>query len=641
MEKKSTCIEVFAKGEKVGAPLAVVFLTAGIAITISVFHLFAGAFVGIEPRSQRIFCLALILSAAVFYYPTGRKSWKDPIGPHFFYDCICLFLIAATCVYAFWDAGNMQLRIGRPSIVDVVAGTVTIFLVLDGCRRSLGWPLVVLSLILLLNTLFAKHFPGIFPGFGYSWKRLIETVYVQDGGIYGVVMRMMTNYLVLFYVFAAFLNRTGIGSIFQDLSFSLTGHFTGGPAKAAIVASALFGSISGSPTGDVAATGSFTIPTMKRLGYPPAWAAAIEGAASTGGAITPPIMGATVFLMAEFLGVSFLWICGCAVIPCVLYYAGVFVQTHFEALKLGLRGLDKNEIPRLLPAVLGGWPVYLVIAILIILLMYGFGLPGAIFYTVIIAFVAAMLSKRTRQTPLDILASLEEGGKLCASIGAPLAAAGIIVGIVNTSGLIDTFTYMLMDLARGHVTIVLMVCAFVSLILGMGLPALVVYVTAYVLIIPVIVKLGVLPIAANLFAYYWAVIHAITPPFAPATFVACGIAGAPFFKTGFISMKLAIVAYVIPFAFVYNSALLLQGNLFQIVLSICVAFIGIFTLSGGIVGRWILSETNLNWFYRSWLVLSGGLLIIPGIYVNLIGGVLLVLYVLSLGVFQFNPGKSL
>ena len=607
-EATSTPMECLVKGEKVGIPRALVVLAAGIPVLIILFQLFSGWYTSIDPRLQRMFVCYLLVLGAFALYPLGRKHWSDPLGWPFGIDALCMLITCALGFYAFWDGGAMLERIGRPSSSDMFAGTLTIILVLEACRRTIGWALPIVCIIFLLQNLFGEQLPGPLYGPSFSWQRLIETLYVQDLGIFGVVMRIMVNYLILFYMFAAFMRLSGAGEMFTNLALAVAGRYTGGPAKAAIVASCLFGTVSGSPVSDVAATGSFNIPMMKKLGYNPEWAGAVEAVACSGAAFTPPIMGATTFIMAEFLGVSYLKVCIAAIIPCLLYYTALFTQVHYEAVKLKLKGLPKEQLPTVRSALLNGWPLWLIIILLLFLLTRGYGLAYIAFYVVIALFVVSFFKKKTRPNPQVLAMAFEDGGRMAIFIGCALAAAGIIIGTMIQSGFGEALANMIVTYSGGSILLALIICAIVSMLLGLPLPVVIVYITVYVAAVPALIKMGIAPMAAHFFCYLWAVVGDLTPPFAPAVFAASGVAGSHVMKTAWIAMRLGIAAYLVPFAFALSPALVGQAPLYEVLWMGVAAVVGFLFLGSGLSGYFLRRLTVLQ---RVLFLLGGTLLFLP------------------------------
>jgi TRAP transporter 4TM/12TM fusion protein len=420
----------------------------------------------------------------------------------------------------------------------------------------MGILLVLLALVFVAYLFVGPWMPGILQHGGFSFKRVIEHMYVGTEGIFGIAVGVSAAYVYLFILFGAFLNKSGTTKLFANLALAMAGHTPGGPAKVGVIASGLMGTIQGSSAANVAATGMFTIPLMKSLGFRPHFAAAVEAVASTGGMFLPPVMGSSAFIMAEYLNVSYGYVAAGAILPALLYYAAVYYQVHLRAKKEGLSGIPRSRLPALRGVLLDYGHLFLPIVILITMLVMQYTALFAAFFSIISVVIISGLRKHTRMSLHDIIGALELGAKNTISTAIACATVGFVVGSVGLSGLGLLFTQAVVNLAQGMLLPTLLLAAAASLFLSMGLPTTSVYIIAATLVAPALIEVGVTPLAAHLFCYYWGGVSAITPPVALAAYVGAGIAGANLMKTGFTAMKLGIAAYLVPFYYVYWPSLL-------------------------------------------------------------------------------------
>jgi TRAP transporter 4TM/12TM fusion protein len=486
-------------------------------------------------------------------------------------------------------------------------------------RRTTGWALPIIIVLIVLMTIFQKFLPGLLYGRGYPLDRLLYSTYVGNAGIFGLPLGIAANIVIVFLIFGALMDRAGASRWFMDIALALTGWSRGGPAKAAVVASAMFGSISGSPSGNSATTGIFTIPMMKKIGYTPAFAAAVEAVASTGGIILPPVMGAIAFIMAEWIEVSYATVVVSAAVPAVLYFLIVFVSVHLQAQLDGIEALPREELPKLWPSFLRGWYYLIPMAALIYFLVIKSLPPGmAGIYTCGFVVVASFLSKNRDHwlTPANIIRAFDEGTRRWITVASITAAVGIMIGALELSGVGIKVSRFIVDLAGGDLTLTLLFVGIVSLIVGMGLDATPAYITLATLMAPALIRLGVPDIAAHLFVIYWGLASFYTPPTCIAVYVTSGIAGSKVWATGWEAVRLGIAAFLIPFAFVFNPGLLLKGSVVEIVMAVATALIGASLLAAGIRGYAI---GLLNIVQRLILIGGGLLLIAPGFKLPLIG----------------------
>ncbi|SFM46357.1 TRAP transporter permease [Thermodesulforhabdus norvegica] len=565
------------KGSLTGVSLG--YVISALAVALSIYHLYIAYAGAVEAHAFRSTHLAFVMVLCFLTRPLRRKSWSEPVNIWFFVDLILIMLVVAVQVYTLWDLDAFILRRGDLTDWDLIMGTVMIFLLLEATRRAVGWAMVIIALFFLVQTVFSDHFFGVFYGPPNSWFNVVDYLFMRENGIYGIPLMVMATYIFLFILFGALLVRSGAGRFFINVALALTGRTVGGPAKASIVSSCLMASISGSAVANVVTTGSFTIPLMERIGYRPYFAAAVEACASSGGQIMPPVMGAAAFIIAEFLNMPYLKVAVASLFPALIYFFSIFVMVHFEARKRNLPTLKEDELPDLKYELKRGGHLFISILVIILLLVFGYTPMFSAFWAIVSIFVLSFLRRETRMTPLDIVSALEEGARAAVPVSVACAAAGIIIGCVFVSGLGLKFTNALVTIAGGKLWVTLILTMFASLILGMGLTTTAVYITLAALVVPAVVKMGVEPIAAHLFAFYFGLVSAITPPVALASFAAAGVAKANPMQTGFHSVRLGIAKYILPFVFVYNPGLVMVGKWYNIVLSIIGGFLGIYALT--------------------------------------------------------------
>jgi TRAP transporter 4TM/12TM fusion protein len=515
--------------------------------------------------------------------------------------------------------------------MDLYVGGIAILLVLEAARRVVGLPIAIIASLFLLYTYFGPHMPGFLEHRGSGVTRIIGHTYYTLEGILGTPLAVSSTFIFLFVLFGAFLEKTGVGEYFNDLSLVIAGRRIGGPAKVAVFSSALQGTISGSSVANVVTSGAFTIPMMKRLGYRPEFAGAVEASSSTGGQIMPPIMGAAAFLMAEFIGVPYMEIVKAAALPALLYFTGIWIITHFEAKRLGLRGLSKEEIPDKKEVLKKS---YLLLPILIIIgaLMTNMSAERAAIIGIVSTVVVGAFRKETRMSFADILEALASGARVSLGIIAATACAGIIVGTVTLTGIGLKLANGLIDLSGGNLFLTLFFTMIASLILGMGTPTTANYIITSTVAAPSLIQLGVPEIAAHMFTFYFGIVADITPPVALAAFAAAGIAKSKPMRTGVESTRLAIAAFMAPYIFVVSPALLLiDTTFFGAIWVMITSILGMIGVGAGLIGHWM---TKMNPLERIIAVVGGVCAVIPGATTDIIG-----LALLAAG-FAFSLMKS-
>lgn len=591
-------------------------LICGLALAAALYGLAIAYYQPPESMAHRSIFLTLMLVLCFLVFPLSKKPISQGLTWHYVIDWICIALAIAIHFYVTHDLIGFDMRAGIPSRTDVIMGTVLIALVLEASRRTIGWTLVLVAGFFIAHAVYADYFYGIFFGPPTSWRLLISTLFLRQHGVYGVPIEVMSTYVILFILFGSLLLKSGAGDFFTRLAFALTGRQTGGPAKAAVVSSALMGTVSGSSIANVVTTGTFTIPLMKRLGYNATTAGAVEAVASTGGMILPPVMGAVAFLMAQFLGVHYFEVAKAALIPALLYYIAVYMFVHFEAQRLNLGGLAAEELPRTKDVLREGGHLLLPLLLIVFMLMLGRSVMAVGFWGIISVIVIGMLRPDTRFNGYTLLNALVEGVRPAVGIAMACATAGLIVGAVFASGVGMKFALSLVDLAGNSLFLTLLLTAVACIVLGMAIAASAVYVTGVALMIPALTNLGVDPMAANLFVVYYSVISVITPPVAVAAFAAAGVAKAPPMATGWQAFRIGLVAYIVPFLFVYHPTLLMQGEWYEILRAFVTGSIGAILLAGALVG-WLIRKASL--LERGLLLVAALLLMDPVASRDLLG----------------------
>lgn len=579
-------------------------------LAFSLFQLYTAIFGVFTAQIQRTVHLGFALSLIFLLFPANRKKRQKGKLQIAWYDGILALLSIG--VGAYWPLffEDLVMSVGILTTLDFIVGILAILLVLEATRRAVGLPIMIIAVIFGLYGLFGQYMPGFLAHRGLSLDRFVQTMFFTTEGILGTPLAVSSTYIFLFLLFGSFLIRTGVGQYFNDLSIAIAGRSIGGPAKVAIFSSALQGTISGSSVANVVTSGAFTIPMMKKLGYKKEFAGAVEASASTGGQLMPPVMGAAAFLMVEFIGngITYWDIAKAAAIPAVLYFAGIWIMTHFEAKRLGLRGLTKEEMPSR-KEVFG--KIYLLIPIvaIIVLLMSNMTVTHAALYSILISIIVGFINRDVRMKFMDIIYALVDGARTALSVAAATAAAGIIVGIVTKTGLGLKLANGLIELSGGYLIPTLMLTMVASLILGMGSPTTANYVITSTIAAPAIILLGVPDLSAHLFVFYFGIVADITPPVALAAFAAAGVSGGEPLRTGIESTKLAIAAFIIPYIFVLSpSLLMIDTTWLEVVWVVLTAMLGMIAIGAGVIGYWM---RGMYWFERIIAVVVGFLLIYP------------------------------
>jgi TRAP transporter 4TM/12TM fusion protein len=550
--------------------------------------------------------LALALASIFIVVKANPKESGDHV-PWYDWLFATAGLIVGLYVTIFYPTIAYRLAVLTPE--RIILGALAVLLVLEATRRVAGGTLAWVALACVLYAKFGYLFPGLLYTKGSSWARIASYLYLDSGGILGVPLDVAASILVAFIFFGQALYAVSGDKFLIDLALVAMGRYRGGPAKVSIVSSALFGMVSGSAVANVAVNGAISIPMMKRTGYAAHMAAAIEAVASTGGQIMPPVMGAAAFLIAEFLNITYGQVALAATLPACLYYLALFVQVDLEAAKHGLAGLPTHEIPKFRDVMRRGWIFLIPLAILIYALMiedWDAGKSGMA--AVIGVFVVGALQKETRPTLQGILQSIQETGRTMLDIAAITALAGLAIGTLQLSGIAFKLSLLLVTISGGHALLLLVLTALGCLFLGLPLPTTVVYIMLAVLAGPALVQVGILPLAAHLFLFYFGMISLITPPDCLPVYVAAAIAKANFWKTGWVGMRLGIAAYVVPFVFAFHPALILVGTVWEIISAAITASLGVFLLAAGCAGY---LYRPLAWWKCAALWFAAILLLIP------------------------------
>jgi TRAP transporter 4TM/12TM fusion protein len=526
--------------------------------------------------------LGLALFATFLLIPVTSGAERNHVP---WYDAIAAAVGIAVGLYVFFEYPAMVDTLGEITQQRVVLGCITILLLAEATRRLVGWPLVIIASTFLFYGLFAYIFPGDFYGRGWSVSRLSTYLYLDANGIFGQALQVGARIVLVFVLFGEVLQAVGGAAFLSDFALALMGRFRGGQAKIAIVSSSLFGNISGSAVANVVVDGAFTIPMMKKAGYAPPVAAAVEAVASTGGQIMPPVMGAAAFLIAEYLAIPYAQVALAALVPAILYYVTLFIQVDLLAARNGIQGLPRTELPRLLPVMRrsAGFVVPLTVLIVLMFVMHR-RTEEAGLLAAMVALLVGFLTPGTHIGPRKLLGILTHAGRGMLEIAAITGLAGVVIGILQLTGLGFTLTFTLLNLGQSSAILLLILTAIVSIVLGMGMPTTAVYVLLAVLVAPGLAKLGILPIAAHLFIFYFGMLSMVTPPVCLASYAAASIGKTDPVRTGWEAMRLCIIAYVVPFLFVFSPSLLLIGHWHVVTLSIVTAVAGAILLGVGVVG---------------------------------------------------------
>ncbi|WP_137127886.1 TRAP transporter permease [Roseomonas sp. HF4] len=601
-------------------------------VALSAFHYYTAGFGILTEHWHKSIHLAAVLGLIFIMFPT-RLDGLPRIGGVPVHDWLLALLVAAACFYLPIVFDELTFRIGMPNSWDMVMGTVMIVLVLEATRRAMGWVLPAIVVIFILYGLFGNHLSGVLAHPGSNWEGFLSHVYLTQEGIFGIPVKVVATFVFHFVLFGVLATRMGLGQFFIDIASIIAGRYAGGPAKVAVVSSALFGSISGSSIANTVTTGSLTIPAMKRIGYKPHFAGAVEAAASAGGQITPPIMGAAAFVMIEFLEISLTTLLIAAAVPAAMHFWGVFVQVHFEAKRLGLRGLDEDEIPKLWPTIRDGWPTVIPLVLLVYVIVQGYTPYLAAFTGISACIVVGFLNPRNRLTIKDLWDAFDLGSRYALAVGAAAAAVGIVVGVVTLTGAgfrigfivtqaavqtAEVFRPIVEALPAGFgsmegltLFMTLLFVALVCIAMGAGIPTTALYIVLAAIAAPAVQQLGVPPIAAHLFILYYGILADLTPPVCVSAYAAAGIAGSNPFRTGITAFRLGMAKATVPFVFAYAPVMLIvvpdfTWGAFLFTVGTCA--VGVLILGIGMTGY---AFTHMGLMSQAVLVVGSLLMISP------------------------------
>ncbi|MFQ3622346.1 MAG: TRAP transporter permease [Acetobacteraceae bacterium] len=584
--------------------------------------------------------LATVLSLVFLCFGPGVRSGPR-LGGVPFVDWLLVAATLASVLYLPVNFNDLTFRIGVPNGWDLAMGIVLIVVVLEATRRSMGIVLPVIVIVFILYGLFGNHVPGVLAHPGATVENFVSQLYMTQEGIFGIPLKVVATFVFHFVLFGTIATKMGLGQFFIDLATVVAGRYPGGPAKVSVVSSAFFGSISGSSIANTVTTGSLTIPAMKRIGYRGHFAGAVEAAASAGGQITPPIMGAAAFIMTEFLGVPYTTIITAAVVPAAMHYLGVLIQVHLEAKREGLRGLEDAEMPRLWPVVRRGWPTVIPLILLVGTILQGYTPYLAAFNGITACIVIGLINPMNRMTLRDLWEALETGAKYALAVGVAAAAVGIVVGVITLTGAAFRLSFMVTQAAQSLAAQILPVFAvlpvelvslqgitlfltllFVALTciaMGAGVPTTALYIVLAAIAAPAVTQLGVPAIAAHLFIFYYGLLADLTPPVCVAAYAAAGIAGANPFRTGLTAFRLGSAKALVPFVFAYSPAMLIVAPGFtwpDFLLVTVTCSIGVCALGAALTGY---AFAPMSWLSRAPLLAASVLMIAPGLRPSLIG----------------------
>jgi TRAP transporter 4TM/12TM fusion protein len=601
----------YSRKEKWNGARFLVLLISILAIGLSIFHIYTAGFGTLPSWQQRAYHVvwALLLIFLMFPFKKGKKFGVI--------DVFVVLLTVVAAAYMIIQADEILSRRGNPNTNDIMIGTLFIVLVLEGTRRTNGWIMSAIGLFFLAYIFLGRYFPGALAHPGVRYGKMIDQMFNGTLGIFSAPVYVSSTVLILFVIFGSFLMKSGGGQFFTNFAFGALGSKSGGPALSAVGASALVATITGNGASNAAVTGSFTIPLMKKLGYSKKFSAAVEAVASQGGQIMPPIMGASVFIMAQTTGVPYIKLALYALIPAVIYFLIAGFIVYFHAKRLKMEGIPKEQLPSVKKTLLKEGYLFLPILIVIGLMIYGYSPMKSGFYAIIATFVLSMIKKATRMNLLAVLSALETGARGALAVAAATATAGLVVGSVSLTGLGLKFSRFVIDVAGGDLFLLLVLTAIASIIMGMGMPTVSAYVILAILGVPALVDLGVNLIAAHMFVFYFGVLSGLTPPVAITAYTAAGISGSNPQSTALYAVRIAMGGFFIPFIFVYNPELLLQGGDWsQISIAVGSALLSCLMFAAAVENYWL---GTLGIRKRILVIVSALLLVTPGVILDLAG----------------------
>ncbi|SFU23082.1 TRAP transporter permease [Mesorhizobium sp. YR577] len=626
------------------------WLVGSLLIALSIFHYYTAGFGLLQEMVHRGIHLSFVLALVFLVFPFTKKGYDAPLKGTLLrplgipiYDWIlAIGSVIAVAHVPLIPLDDLAFRIGNPTTTDVVLGGFLVVALLEATRRSIGWPLPIIALLFMAYALLGPWMPGILIHPGNSFAQLIDHLYMTTQGVYGIALGVVATYVFHFVLFGVFATRIGLGQLFLDCAAWVAGRYAGGPAKVSIFGSALFGMISGSSVANAVTVGSLTIPAMIKLGYKREFAAAVEAASSTGGQVTPPIMGAAAFLMIEFLELPYTTIILAAIVPAFMHFFGVLMQVHFEAKRTGLRGLRADEMPDISAALKRDWPTIIPLVVLLWVLLSGYTPYLAAFWGITACIAVGLLNPRRRMTVGEVFLCLRDGAKYALAIGAAAATVGIVIGVVTLTGVGFKVSFIVTSTAAQLANYVslfvptsmiaastlsllftLIMTGLVCILMGCGIPTTANYIIMVTIAAPALVMLNVEPIVAHFFVFYYGLLADITPPVALAAYAAAGMAAADPFKTGNTAFRLGLGKVLVPFVFVFSPSLLLVTKDFtwsNFILAFIGCALGIVCL-GAALSRYMLVRTK-TW-ENAVLVIAAFLLVAPEIYSTIIGVIMI------------------
>ena len=586
------------------------------ALTFAVFGIAANSFWQLDMMKKCGFFLAFLLGLTFMLYPTMKGDRRI-----LWFDCILSLLGISVGIYTVFRTDSFQTSMLQLTTFDLVMSAIALTLIILATKKAVGTALAILPCIFAMYALFGNLIPGIFGHFPFTLSRFLMRMYMVSEGVYGVTTQIAVSYIFLFILFGGLLGKSGVGEFFTDFANRIAGASAGGPAKVAVISSGLMGMISGSAAANVATTGAFTIPMMKKEGFSKTFAGAVEAVSSTGGLIMPPIMGSAAFLMVQYLGVSYSRIMLAAIIPAILYFFSAFWWVHFEAMRIGHYGKDKSTIQKLYDLKIRIWLILPLVGIITALVIGFTPIFAALVGMCLCIFSGVIQRKEQRINFKMVLDGLVGGAESAITACIACIAAGIIIGVCTMTGVGQVFTYNIVAISGSNLLFALCLTAFACFILSMGLPAAACYILVATIVAPALITMGVAPIAAHMFVFYFSSLSNITPPVAIASYTAAGISGAKPFDVAWAAMRIAVPAFIIPFLFVYNPVLLFENwTVMPLIISIVTALIGVFFMAIAGVGY---SFDKINLPIRISYAVAALMLIIPENITDVIGVVML------------------
>lgn len=624
LEKESVSKDSFDESSRRPLPKILNYAAAAAAVILGVYQVVAAGFWSLPGIQHRALHLGLGMALVFIFFPLAYRVRKSKALLAL--DGVFSITMLVIAVYVGASFSTYEQRVGLPpSLADMVLGVSLMVFILETARRTTGWPFPIVTLAFIAYAMLGAYLPEPFTHRGLSLEQMVSAFFLNLNGIFGVLTGVSANYIILFIIFAAFVTRSGVGAFIKDLSMALLGSLRGGPAKMAVCASSAMGMLTGSSIANAAGVGSFTIPLMTKTGYSKEFAAGVEASSGMGAQIMPPILGGSAFIMVEVLGVPYTTIALAALPIAIMYYVGLFISVDYGAVKLNIPGLPRNQLPQVWTTFKSGWYQLIPIAVLIIML----GVMGATparagFWAIVSVPVISLFSPKYRMSFRSIVEAIGEGVKNALIIIGVIGAASLVAGIIGVTGLGLQLSNILIELSGGNVLTLLVLCAVSSIIMGMGLPVLICYTLLATLVAPALVEMGIQPLAAHMFIFYYGILSAITPPVAPDCFVTAGIAKCSIYKAALVACKIALPIFLIPFFIVYNPLLLHASFSIEFIWRFMVGILGVYALASGIQGV-MLPSSRLNILIRILLVAIGFLLLKPDPVSDLVGLVVLAL----------------